>query len=209
MSLLPGEQLSPVPPQALSALGRAHWIPAWRALSHKPAQLITRPALEQLRGAEFPVPAVLPRPAPRGGELSLCEILALLTRGLSCSCPCQLLLHPPDVQVAAESSPPWAQVLSFQKKVSAAQLEPGQCRTVCSGEETAAAWGRRGEQGTPEFWQGLGWGSASSSTLLLICLARQLSQMKWDVVKPKLSSGSFIWLKMLCYQILLLINSNF
>lgn len=67
----------------------------------------------------------------------------------------------------------------------------------------------QGGQGTPEFWQWLGWESASSSPLLLIGLARQFSQVKWDVVKPKFSSGSFIWFKMLCYQILLLTSSNF
>lgn len=49
----------------------------------------------------------------------------------------------PDVQVAAESSPPWAQVLlSFKKKVSVAQQVLGKCKTACSNRETAAPWGQ-------------------------------------------------------------------
>lgn len=41
--------------------------------------------------------------------------------------------------------------------------------------------GRGGGEGSPEVWQWLGWldwGSANANPLPLICLARQLSQMR-------------------------------
>lgn len=139
------------------------------------------------------------------------EILTLCIHGLS------LLLsqlatrhhHPPDVQVAAKSSPPWAQALYFKKKVSFAQQELCKCITVCSNQETAAPWGQARRTGHSGILAVARLGKCQFQHTAPNLPGKAALPDEVRCGKPKFSSGSFIWFKMLCYQILLLTSSNF